>query len=176
MSITMSDFERRAKALAATRETLAAIVGELNAGIEALKRDRMRELKAAVRGWAEQHDKLKTLIEENPALFDKPKTHVIHGIKFGYRKAVGGLEWDDADQVVKLIRKHFPEQFDVLVKTAETPLKGPLAQLTVAELKKLGVTVEETGDVPFIKVTDGAVDKLVKALLKSASEDEPAEV
>lgn len=172
---TIADFDRRVKAVADTRETLAAIVGDLNAGIEALKRDRMKDLKAAVRAWSEQHDRLKAMIGENPALFEKPKTHVMHGIKFGYRKGTGGLDFDDAEQVVKLIRKHFPEQFDVLVKTQETPIKGALAQLSAAELKRLGVTVEMTGDVPFIKVTDSAVDKLVAALLKSAV-DESAEV
>ena len=95
------------------------------------------------------------------------------------RKSLDHFTLSDGRKKVR-IRSMIPDPLDrfviMLVKTAETPLKGPLAQLTVAELKKLGVTVEETGDVPFIKVTDGAVDKLVKALLKSASEDEPAEV
>ena len=169
---TLADLEKRAKALADARELLAGIVGDLEMSIEALKRDSMRDLKAAVRAWSEQHDRMKTLIEENPDLFKKPKSVVMHGIKLGYRKGTGGIEFDDAEQVVKLIRKNFPEQFDVLVKVKETPVKDALAQLTVAELKKLGVTVEETGDEVFIKPTDGAVDKLVAALMKSATEEQ----
>jgi len=167
----LADFEPRAKALAEAREYLGAIVGDLETSIEALKRDRMRDLKAAVRAWSEQHDKMKALIEAHPELFAKPKSVVMHGIRLGYRKGTGGLEFDDDEQVVKLIRKHFPEQFDVLVKTKETPVKDALSQLTVTELKKIGVTVEATGDVVFIKPTDGAVDKLVKALMKSATEE-----
>ncbi|MGK2897816.1 MAG: hypothetical protein ACSLE9_03910 [Burkholderiaceae bacterium] len=168
---TIADFDKRAKALADTREHLADIVGDLNANIEALKRDSMRNLKAAVRAWSEQHDKLKALIEDNPQLFERPRSVVMHGIKFGFRKGAGGLAFDDPEQVVKLIRKHFPEQFEVLVKVSETPVKTALAQLSAAELKRIAVTLQETGDEAFIKPTDSAVDKLVAALLKSATEE-----
>lgn len=168
---TIADLERRAKAVADTRAVVGEIVQSLNDGIDALKRDHMRALKAAINAAAEQHDKLKALIEASPELFVKPRTVVMHGIKLGYRKGTGGLVLDDEEQVVKLIRRHFAEQFDVLVKTTEKPVKSTLSSLTVAELKKLGVTVESTGDVVFIAPTDSAVDKLVKALLKSATEE-----
>lgn len=168
---TLIDLERRAKSLANARAVLTGCVTALNDSIDALKRDAMPDIKAAVRGVADQHDKLKALIEESPELFTKPRTVVFHGIKFGYRKGTGGLEFEDEEQVVKLIRKHFPDQFDVLVKTKETPVKTALSGLTVAELKKLGVTVEATDDVVTITATDSAVDKLVKALLKSATEE-----
>lgn len=168
---TLIDLERRAKSLANARAVLTDLVSALNDGIDALKRDAMNDIKAAVRSVAEQHDKLKALIEESPELFTKPRTVVFHGIKFGYRKGTGGLEFEDEAQVVKLIRKHFPDQFDVLVKTKETPVKTALSGLTVAELKKLGVTVEATDDVVTITATDSAVDKLVKQLLKSATEE-----
>ncbi len=171
---TLADLERRAKALAETRDELVAIVTELNAGVEALKRDRMKPLKTAVKAVAEQHDKLRALIEANPELFVKPRSVVLHGIKLGWRKGSGGVEFDDAERVAELIRKHYPDQFDVLVQTKHKPLKAALEQLTVAELKKVGCTVEDSGDVVFIKATDSAVDKLVNALLKSATE-EPAE-
>lgn len=168
---TLADLERRTLALADARDTITTIVSELNDGIDALKRDRMPALKAAVRKAAEQHDKLKALIEEHPALFTKPRSVVFHGLKIGFRKGTGGIEFDDDEQVVKLIRKHYPEQFDVLVKTTEKPIKSALGALTAAELKKLGVRVEDTGDVAFIKPTDSAVDKLVNQLLKSATEE-----
>lgn len=168
---TLADLERRAKALAETRDVLVAIVTELNTGIEALKRDSMKPLKVAVKSVAEQHDRLKALIEANPELFQKPRSVVLHGIKLGFRKGNGGVEFEDPERVADLIRKHFPEQFDALVQTRHKPLKDALAQLTVVELKKVGCTVEASGDVVFIKATDSAVDKLVNALLKSATEE-----
>ena len=38
--------------------------------------------------------------------------------------------------------------------------------MSVSDLKKIGVTVIETGDEVFIKPTDSEIDKLINALLK----------
>ncbi|MEW5893352.1 MAG: host-nuclease inhibitor Gam family protein [Pseudomonadota bacterium] len=168
---SLVDIETRAKKYAEAREHLAGIVAALNDGIEALKRDHMKRLKKAVADAAERHDALKALIEDAPELFVKPRTVVFHGIKLGYQKGKGKIEWDDADQVVRLIKKHFPEQADVLVATTERPAKDALAQLTAAELKKLGISVTDGGDAVFIKPADSAVDKMVDALLKDATEE-----
>lgn len=170
----MTDIEKRAKTLADAREVLSAIVAELNAGIEALQRDRMPALKRAVNAAAERHEALKALIEAAPELFVKPRTVVLHGIRLGYAKGAGRLDFEDEARVCALIRKHLPDQADVLIATREVPVKTALAQLAAAELKKLGVTVEGTDDQVVIRPTDSAVDKVVAALMKSAL-DERAE-
>lgn len=97
---------------------------------------------------------------------------VFHGIKVGFQKEKGKIEWDDVDQVVKLIKKHFPEQADVLIATSEKPVKDALNNLSAAELKKIGVNITSDGDVAFIRPTDSEVDKMVTALLKAATQDE----
>ena len=74
--------------------------------------------------------------------------------------------------MVARIKKHLPEQADVLIRTKEAPVKEALAQLTAAELKKIGVTIEDAGDTVVIKPVDSEVDKLVDALLKGAASDE----
>lgn len=168
---TLSDIETRAKRFAEAREKLAAIVADLNDGIQALKRAAMPELKRAINRASEHHEQLKTLIEDAPELFVKPKTVMFHGIKLGYQKGKGKIEWDDADQVVRLIKKYFPEQADILISTTEKPAKDALNNLTAAELKKLGISVVEGGDAVFIKPADSAVDKMVDALLKAATEE-----
>jgi hypothetical protein len=96
---------------------------------------------------------------------------VLHGLQLGYRKGKGAIDWGDDAQVVKLIRKHLPDQFDVLVKTTEKPIKAAVGNLPGPDLKKIGVTVEGTGDVSFAKDTTSAVDNLVAALLKGAEEE-----
>lgn len=170
----ITDLENPAKAFADARAKVADIVTQLNDGIDALKRDHMPALKRAITRAAEKHDQLKQIIEANPALFVKPRTVIYHGVKIGYAKGKGGISFDDADQVVRLIKKHFPEQADVLVNTVERPVKDALGQLTVAELKKVGCTVVDAGDAVVIKPTDSEVDKLVDALLKGATETEAA--
>lgn len=169
--MSMQEIERRAKALADCRERLSAIVGSLNADIDTLTRQAMPGMKRAVAAAADRHASLKELIEELPQLFVKPRTVTLHGIKLGYAKGKGSVEFDDADQVVKLIKKLHPDNVDVLIAVTEKPVKDALAQLTAGELKRLGVTVEGTSDVVVIKCADSAVDKTVKALLKAAVED-----
>ena len=166
---SMNDIQRAAQKYSEARDSLAVIVGAMNAGIEEIKRDNMKRLKKAVAEAAEKHDALKALIETSPGCFIKPRSIILNGIKLGYQKGKGKIEWDDADQVVRLIKKHFPEQTDVLVATSERPAKEALAQLTAAELKKIGISVTDGGDAVFIKPADSAVDKMVDALLKDAT-------
>ena len=168
---TLTEIEARAKLYADARESLSAIVSNLNGGIEALKRKAMPDIKRAIGRASTHHDQLRTLIESAPDLFAKPKSRTLAGIKLGYQKGKGKIEWDDPDQVVRLIKKHFPEQADVLIATKEKPVKAAINNLTAAELKKLGINVAEGGEVIFIKPTDSAVDKLVDALLNEATAD-----
>jgi len=165
----LADIERGAKKYADARNHLASIVETMNQGIETIKRDNIKRLKKAVADAAEQHDALKALIETAPGCFVKPRSVVFHGIKLGFAKGKGKIEWDDPDQVVRLIKKHFPEQADVLIATTEKPAKEALNGLTAAELKKLGISVTDGGDAVFIKPADSAVDKMVDALLKDAT-------
>lgn len=168
---TLEQIEQQTKAYAREREKLAEIVTALNDGMEALKRNHMARLKNAVNRAAEAGDALRALVEESPELFVNPKTVVLHGIKVGFQKGKGKIEWEDADQVVRLIHKHYPDLADVLIVTTEKPAKEALNNLTAAELKKLGVSVTEGGDAVFIKPVDGEVDKMVNALLKDAMEE-----
>ncbi|MBZ0250880.1 MAG: host-nuclease inhibitor Gam family protein [Burkholderiales bacterium] len=168
---TMAQIEEATKRYAAARGTLADICGAFNQDLAQAKSKYLGRLKKAVALAKEREAELTVMIEESGELFVRPKTVVFHGVKVGFQKAKGKLEFDDADQVLKLIRKHFPEQADVLINTREVPAKEALAQLSAAELKRLGITVVESGDQIVIKDTTSEVDKMVEALLK----DEVAE-
>lgn len=171
---TLSAIELHAKQYADARANLAAIANALNDAMNALKKSELPRLRRAVARAAEAHDALKIQIEAAPELFAKPKTQTFHGIRVGYVKGKGKIEWDDADRVVALIRKHFPDQADVLIATVEKPVKDALNGLTAAELKKLGISVTEGGEAVFIKAVDSAVAKMVDALLKDATEEAQA--
>lgn len=168
---TMEQIEKQAKAHAIAREKLGEIVGAMQDGIEAIKRSHMVKLKAAVNKAAETSEELRALIEQSPELFVKPKSVVFHGIKLGFAKEKGRIEFDDAEQVIKLIRKHYPDLADSLISTTEKPSKDALNLLTAAELKKIGVTVTADADAVFVRATDSEVDKMVTALLKGATEE-----
>lgn len=140
------------------------------------KRRRLPGIRSAVASVAEADAQLMAQLQAAPELFVSPRSMVLHGMKVGFKKGTGKIEIADEAAVVRLVRKHFPEQFDVLVKTTEKPVKKALGALTVAELKKLGVQVEDTGDVVFVADATSSVDKLVAALLKGVEDEQEAEV
>lgn len=162
----------RAEALAIARAQLNDLVSALNAGIEALKADKLPEVNAAINVAAYAWKTLEEEIAEHPELFTKPRSLSAHGIKFGFQKAKGSLEIADPDRTVLLIEKHLPDQVELLIAVKKSPVKDALAQLPAADLKKLGVQVKDTDDVVFIKPAEGGMDKLVKALVASAVEGE----
>lgn len=166
----LDNISKRAEVFASARSLLADKVTALNDGIAALRKDCIPGIKRAVAKAAEAEAALRALIEAHPDCFTKPKTQVFSGVKVGFQKGKGTISFEDADAVVARIKKHLPDQADVLIKLKETPIKDALAQLSATDLKKIGVTVSEAGDQVVIKPVDSEVDKMVDALLKDATE------
>lgn len=175
MSPSLAEIEALTKTYAEARGSLGSLLSALNADLERVKQKYLPGIKAAVAKTKDAEGWLKGAVEQTPQLFVKPRTYSFHGIKVGYQKGKGGIAWDDPDHVVQLILRHLPDQADVLIQTTRRPVKKALEQLTVAELKKIGCTVVESGDEIVLKATDGEVEKMVNALLKeTAAEDEAA--
>lgn len=168
----LARIELLAKGYAVAHERLTDHVRALEAEIKAARRRGLPRLRRLVEAAAAERQSLKTAIEANPALFEKPRTRLMHGLRVGIAKGKGALRWADPDTVVRLIRRHLPDRAEALIKVSETPLKGALARLSAAELKKIGVTVEDDGDQVVIKPQDGEIEKLVEGLLALAEEDE----
>ena len=171
METTLVTIETSAKTFAADRRQLVEAVTELNAQIEDLKRRAMPRLKRLIATAAESHALLYAQIDGARPLFTSPRTILMHGIRLGLRKGSGKLEWDDPDQVVRLVEKYLPDQAEVLIKTKKSPIKAALEELDVTTLKKVGCRVQDTGDQVTIKPADSEVDKIVTALLASAQTD-----
>lgn len=165
---TMNEIEEACKAARQARDTVHQRAVMLSETIEALKRKHLPGLRKGVERMADADARVLALLQDAPQLFTRPRSAVFHGLKVGFKKGTGSLQIADADRVVALVKKHFPEQFDALVKTTEKPIKAALQELPAADLKRLGITVEDTGDVVFLKDATDGVDKLVAALLKGA--------
>lgn len=168
---TLTDIQVAAQRYSVAREMVAELVGAIEAKTQAIMDANLKDLRKLVAAAREREAALEHLITVNPALFDDPRTQIFHNIKVGFRKGCGSLDWDDDAEVVKRIEKLFPEMADALVRVEKSPVKKALQELPAADLKRLGVTVEETGDVVVIKPVDSAVDKIVKALLKKSPEE-----
>lgn len=170
----LQEIERLTNEYADIRELLAERVNALEEEIEFLKRQKLPGIKNTLKKAAEAEARLRAAVEASPGCFVKPKTLVFHGVKVGFQKSKGSIEWDDDEMVIRLIRKHFPEQADILIRLKETPNKDALGEIPATDLKRLGVTVKDSGDKVVIKPVDGEVEKIVNALLKGATGEEAA--
>lgn len=168
----MDEIERLTRAYAGEHTELGCLVGALEDELEALKREHLPRIREAVRATQGAREALQAQVEATPDLWQPPRrTVVIEGVRVGYQKGKGRLVWERDDAVVRLIRKHFPDQAEVLVQTKETPVRKALQQLTAVELQKLGVSIEGADDEVVIRPTDSDVDKLVAKLLEAAERE-----
>lgn len=172
MSTVLSEIEQLVKGYADARAVVAERLQSLNDLVGRVHRRKLPGIKSAVAAAQEAQSKLSAAIQEHPADFEKPRTHALHGIKFGFKKGVGLISFDDETRVIALIKKHLPEQAEYLIKTTECVIKKALGQLSAIELRKIGCEVEDAGDYIFIKASDSAIDKVVKKLLAEGEVDE----
>lgn len=167
-TITMETIESQAKAFASARAELAERLGVLREEQEAAKRRRLQGIKNTLARVQAAHGELRASVEASAALFNKPKTRVLHGIRVGWMKQKGKLEIADDDACVAALRKLLGDEADAYIKTTETPIRAALANLTAKDLKRIGVAVTDDVDAVVIKAADGELDKLIDALIGDA--------
>ena len=179
---TLADIQKRAEALSKTRDTLSSLFKELQDGLADVQAGHMQSIKRVVRQITKQHTELQDMIRANPALFVKPRTHIVDGLKFGMQKKVGTLSWEDDDKLVERILKLATEevitgdQADLLLKVTTKPVAKALEGLDGKILKRLGITLGADTDEPLIKSVDSEIEKAVNAVIKDATKDANAEV
>lgn len=169
--MSLDSIEQLTKEHAGHRAVLAERVQALHEEIDQAKRRKLPGIKSAVSQARDSQLRLQSAIEHDKGVFERPRTRVFHGIKVGLQKAKGKLTFVSASKVVELIRKHFPDQAEVLIKTTEKPVKKALTQLTVADLKKVGCEIGNTHDKVVIEPINTDVDELVSALLGQGDQD-----
>jgi hypothetical protein len=163
--VTIDTIEARAKALAASRAELAERLQVLKDELEVAKRRRIQGVKNSLDRMLGDLSELEAAVIEGKALFDKPKTRVLHGIKVGYRKQPGQIQFENETDLLTTIHRLYGEDAHQLINTKESVSKTALADLPAKDLKKLGVTLTDDTDVVTIKPADSDLDKLISALI-----------
>lgn len=161
----LHNIDQNAKVYSSARNLLAMRVRALQSEIQALTARRLPGIKGAAVIEADAKRTLSESIRIVPHLFVQPRTITLHGIKLGLKKGAGCIDWENDEKLAAKIQKLLPEQFDVLVKVTRKPLAKALQALEIEDLKKLGCTIEGTGDMVVIKDAAGAVDKFLATLL-----------
>lgn len=169
-TMTLEQIETLCADFSKRREQLHDRLTILEAELQAVKRRQLREIKYRTGLAAESESTLRAALETAPDLFTKPKTHVFHGIKVGYRKGTGSLDWEDDEDLVRKIEKAFGDLAEEYLIVKKKPRAEAIEGLDAATLKRLGVQVGDDGEQVVIKPVETAIEKLVKALLKDARE------
>ncbi|MGE3348165.1 MAG: hypothetical protein AB7I35_12105 [Ramlibacter sp.] len=181
MTTELAAIQKRAAALSEYRDKLSALFITLQGNLDTVKNGSLPEIKRVARQVAKEHNELVDLIRANPELFEKPRSYVVDGIKFGMQKQPGSLTWDDDAKVVERIRRMVeagdmaPEQAELLINTTEKPAANALGQLDERTLKRLGVRLVGDGDEPLVKSVDSNVEKAVTSVINAAIKEANAE-
>lgn len=172
---TMEQIEKKARDYSVLRTSLVELVNELNNDLEKAKKKYLGAIRETVKKTKDAESVLLAAVETSREYFQKPKTLTMHGVKVGFGKQRGKIEFDSADKLVARIERLYAgdeAMLEQLLIIKKKPSKEGLEKLDVPSLKKLGVTVEEAGERAIVKPVDGEVDKLVAALLKEPDEEE----
>ena len=171
---SLADIERLAAAYARALADVERRKGELETEIAALKRRHKRGLDSLMNLARATRAELKAAVEAAPELFRRPKTRVLHDIRVGWVKGKGKLCFANPAAVVAAIRRLFPDRAPALVKVTEAPVRAALARLPAADLKRLGISVEDTAEAPVAEATKSDIEKWINARMAGPDEDEPA--
>lgn len=166
---TLEGIAELCKTYSAARERLADTTEDIRADQRRALRRRLRFLKARVAEVSAARDLLHQAIEENPALFDKPRTRALEGVKVGFRKQPGQIDCNEARTIAR-IRKIRPDLEENLVRVKESLNRSALKQLDARTLSAIGVTVIQVDDQVVIAAANDDLDKLVDALLSDEEE------
>ena len=172
MPITIDQITLETQRLAAARLALLTTVQEYQDAQQTVKDRHWPRIQKLAHETAVQHGTLFNLIDHARGLFDDPRTIIVDGIKAGLAKGKGAVEFEDEVKVIALIEKKLSEEAGIaLIKTEKSLRKGALKELPAADLARIGVTIEDAGDQVLIKPVDGDVEKIIKAIVKEASEN-----
>ncbi|TAN40774.1 MAG: hypothetical protein EPN22_16885 [Nitrospirae bacterium] len=172
----LGDIEQLAKRYHATEADLAEKIVAMDRELKSIEARYLPLIKRRFEAAVEAHASLHAGVLQSPELFKQPKTIVIHGVKCGFGKGKGKIIIENADNTVRLIEKHLPEQAEALIETTKKPMKNALQNLSGAELKKVGVTVQEAGEQVVIRLVANVVEKIVAAFRKQYMKNGEAEM
>lgn len=166
----ITEIDLLARQYADAQMALNSLTNDLKIVIDAAVRERWAELRKATTRAAERYDALLVAVSDAPKAFDKPKTRLMHSIRVGFRKAADSVQVLNAENTCALIKKHLPDQSDLLISTTEKPVIAAIEGLEDAPLKLIGCRRVIGKDEPVVKLADTDIDKVVAMLTKGAIE------
>jgi hypothetical protein len=168
--VQITEIDQLARQYADAQMALDGLTNDLRTKIDQVVRNAWPELRRATTRAAERYEALYALVSESRAVFDKPKTKILHGVRVGFRKSKDTVQVLNTENTVALIKKHLADQAEVLISTTEKPVQSAIEQLGDGDLKLIGCKRVAGSDEPVAAIAETEIDKVVQALMKSAIE------
>ena len=171
---TMEEIQALCKNLRSAHDAALVVADEFEAQKLALEKKFAPRLQAAAERINAAGGTLVLALTAAQPLFAEPKTQTFYGIRVGWMKGKGVIayEADEATVIERAERLLAGKALGAVVKTTKKLVKKGLSALPADMLRRLGVTIGDTGDVPFVKPVEGDAIKKINALLKGAGEEE----
>lgn len=158
------------------RDVLRQLAADAQLELEQAKEAHLPLLRRALLDVATAEVALREAVQRSPAtLWERVRTRIVHGVKVGWAKARGRVEWDDEAKVIERVRKLLPaDQAELLLRRRESVHKPAVYDLTAGDLKRLGIRVTDDCDQVVVKDTLGDLDRAVSTLLaeRQASDED----
>lgn len=167
--ITLGTVETACARYDAAANELDAMIDELEQDLDDVRRKHLKRMKTQAGVVAAREAELRSQVEGNTALFTKPRTFILHGVKVGLTESKGKLVWDMEDhELVDLLKRKFKDDdaWKDYVITKDIPSKEALRTLDEAVRAKLGCRIDGAGDSVVVKRTAGDVEKMMDKLIE----------
>lgn len=173
LSPSLVDIRAAAQRLANAHNDTAATSALMNAEIKAAVAPVLERYKDTIDTYAAAEAmaqaELDDLLIKSPALFTKPRSMTVDGIRCGYRKDEDSFDWDDEAAVIAAIKAVAPELAPLLIRTQESLILDAIAPLDEDIQRKVGIRRITGVDRRFIKVGDNDAEKITKLVVASAA-------
>ena len=168
--VTLNELTTLCKNYSKARDALDELSGELRIERQRVVRKRMRGLRTRVADVSAAKDALMQAIKASPEVFERPRSRSVEGIKIGFRKKPGTLNYNPP-RSIRLIREQIPEQAEALIQIKESIVASAVKNLDAGTLARIGISMTGVDDEPFITVAKSDLDKLVDALLEDLPDE-----
>ena len=159
-----------ARTYAKAQDAFDEVCTEIEDAQRALIRSRQRALRNRAADAASAKEALEAAILEHPELFEKPRTHAVAGVKFGFRRTARKLVVRDEQAAIAAIEKDMPDRAPLLVKVTKKLVRAAAGKLEPLEQAKLGLDTEPPQDVVTVAMASTDLDRLVRALTVDIAE------
>lgn len=150
------------------RDRIAALLVDYQAAVNQVREPRLPALRDALMAVEAAEQILRDAVEASPpTLWQRVRTRIVHGVKVGWQKARGRVEFDDEQKVIERIRRLLPkDQAELLIRPGRESVHRPAVyDLTAADLRRLGIRIVDDCDAIVIRDQQGDIDRLVEAML-----------